>query len=98
MNEQADNKLSYQGDQGDGYSVYHMILAGRPVLEVKVNKDEAGMPIYVRQAGSPLDWTKTASRAFTVADGSRISATSMKEAVYGNLVFLLADLLVGPAN
>jgi hypothetical protein len=43
-----------------------------------------------------MSWTKTNCRAFLVEDGSRISADSMKEAVYGNLPFLLADLLVGP--
>lgn len=93
-----ENKLSYQGDMADGFSVYHMIIDGRPVLEVKASKDEAGIPIYVRQFGSPLDWTKTACRAFTVEDGSRISAMTMQASLYGNLMFILADLLVGPVQ
>lgn len=98
MNEQADNRLAYQGDMGDGSSVYHMILAGRPVFEVRVDKAEKDIPLYIRQVASPLDWVKTSCRAFLVDDGSRISADSMKEAVYGNLPFLLADLLVGPVQ
>lgn len=100
MNQQesAENKLSYQGDMGDGSSVYHMILAGRVVFEARVDKEEEGMPIYIRQLNSPLGWHKTACRAFTVSDGSRVSAMSMKEAVYGNLPFLLADLLCGPVQ
>lgn len=97
MQENADNKLSYQGDMADGYSVYHMLVNGKVVMEVKVSKDEEGMPIYIKKADSQLlaflGWTKTTSRAFTVEDGSRISAMTMKEAVYGNLVFFLIDLL-----
>lgn len=93
--ETADFKLSYQGDMGDGSSVYHMIWEGRPVFEARVSKDEEGMPIYIRAINGQT-WTKTASRAFAVEDGSRISAMTMKEAVYGNLPHMLADLLVGP--
>jgi hypothetical protein len=96
-----ENRLAYQGDMGDGSSVYHMILAGRPVFEVRVDKAEKDIPLYIRAMGSTmaaLEWQKTSCRAFTVEDGSRISADSMKEAVYGNLAFLLADLLVGPAQ
>lgn len=99
MNEQAENKLSYQGDMEDGSSIYHMILAGRLVFEVRANKAEEGIPLYIRRAnvaGTP--WIKTACRAFLVEDDSRISADTMKEAVYGNLPFLLADLLLGPAQ
>lgn len=94
----SENKLSYQGDMGDGSSVYHMILAGRPVFEVRVDKAEKDIPLYIRTAGMPDEWKKTTLRAFTVEDGSRISADSMKESVYGNLPFLLADLLVGPVQ
>lgn len=95
-----EHKLSYQGDMGDGSSVYHMILAGRPVFEVRVDKAEKDIPIYIRPVGGlpNFTWTKTNCRAFTVEDGSRISADSMKEAIYGNLPFLLADLLVGPVQ
>lgn len=105
MNQQENdqNRLSYQGDMSDGSSVYHMTLAGRVVFRVKANKDEAGMPIYIHfPENQPnallMDWSKTACRAFPVKDGSRISAISMKEAVYGNLPFLLADLLYGPVQ
>jgi len=101
MNEQAENKLSYQGDMGDGSSVYHMILAGRTVFEVRVDKAEKDVPLYIRRGdtlGQLQPWVKTSCRAFLVEDGSRVSADSMKEAVYGNLPFLLADLLVGPVQ
>jgi hypothetical protein len=101
MQENTDNKLSYQGDMGDGSSVYHMLLDGRVVFVARVDKAEKDMPIYIRKHGVKMDsldngWMKTALRAFTVDDGSRVSAMSMKEAVYGNLPFLLADLLYGP--
>lgn len=97
----SENKLSYQGDMGDGSSVYHMIIAGRPVFEARVDKAEKDIPIYIRAMGSSmaaLEWQKTSCRAFLVEDDSRISADSMKEAVYGNLPFLLSDLLVGPVQ
>lgn len=94
-----EHKLSYQGDMGDGSSVYHMILAGRVVFEARVDKAEKDLPIYIRRvnvAGTP--WIKTACRAFLVEDGSRVSADTMKAAIYGNLPFLLADLLLGPVQ
>lgn len=100
--ENADNKLSYQGDQADGASIYHMLLAGRVVMVLKVNVAEENMPIYVRKADEHVDsllgFEKTALRAFPVEDKSRVSAMSMKEAVYGNLPFLLADLIYGPVQ
>jgi hypothetical protein len=103
MNEQAENKLSYQGDMGDGSSVYYMILAGRPVFAVRVDKAEKDIPIYIRKIGVKManedsSWIKTTSRAFLKEGEDRISADSMKEAVYGNLPFLLADLLLGPVQ
>lgn len=98
MFEQNGTKLSYQGDKGDGYSVYYMMVDDRPVFEVQANKDEAGIPVYVRMVESPLGWIKTPHRAFAVEDGSRISAMSMKEAVYMNYLTITADLLVGPKN
>lgn len=94
-----EHKLSYQGDMGDGSSVYHMILAGRVVFEARVDKAEEGLPIYIRRVNvAGTSWIKTACRAFLVEDGSRISADTMKAAIYGNLPFLLADLLVGPVQ
>lgn len=94
-----EHKLAYQGDMGDGSSVYLMILGGRGVFEARVDKAETDIPIYIRRVtleGEP--WMKTTSRAFLKEGEDRISADSMKEAIYGNLPFLLADLLVGPVQ
>lgn len=93
------HKLSYQGDMGDGSSVYHMILNDRVVFEARVDKAEKDIPIYIRpvHVADPT-WIKTACRAFLKDGEDRISADSMKETVYGNLPFLLADLLLGPAQ
>lgn len=98
MHENSDNRLSYQGDDADGYSVYEMKLEGRALFEARVSATEAGLPIYVRQVASPLGWHKTTHRAFLVDDQSRVSAMSMKEAIYMNLPLILADLLVGPVQ
>lgn len=94
-----EHKLSYQGDMGDGSSVYHMTLAGRVVFEARVDKAEKDIPIYIRpvHVADPT-WIKTNCRAFLKDGEDRISADSMKEAIYGNLPFLLADLLVGPVQ
>lgn len=100
--EKVGDKLTYMGDMEDGYSVYEMQLAGRPVFEVRASKDETGNPIYIRQAGSPLDWHKTALRAFTGDENNQgfehITSDSMKQSVYGNLPWLMADLLCGPVS
>lgn len=95
-----DNRLTYQGDMGDGSSVYHMVLAGRVVFEVRVDKAEKDIPIYIRPVGPGVvaPWIKTACRAFVKDGEDRISADSMKEAIYGNLPFMLADLLLGPVQ
>ena len=94
IQEAPENKLSYQGDQEDGSSLYLMTLNGKVVFVARVHKDEPDMPIWIRAVNADT-WHKTSSRAFTVEDGSRISAMSMKEAVYGNLPWMLADLLLG---
>jgi hypothetical protein len=96
MLENMDNKLSYVADDVEGASVYAMMLAGRDVFFVKAHRVEPGMPIYIQAAGSG-DWHKTASRAFLNDTQERVSATSMKEAVYGNLPWLMADL-IAPKN
>jgi hypothetical protein len=97
MKENADNKLSYQGDDADGNSVYHMLINGKVVFQARVNKDEAGMPIYVSWPTDHVNnlhgWFKTTHRAFTVEDGSRVSAMTMKEAVYINLPLILLNLM-----
>lgn len=102
MQEMVGNKLSYSGDDAEGYSVHTLELAGRPVFEVRASKDEIGNPIYIRQAGSPLGWTKTVLRAFVGDENNQgfehITSDSMKNSVYGNLPYLLADLLVGPVQ
>lgn len=92
MQENPGNKLSYTGDE-DGYSIYLMWLGGRGVFYAKASKDEEGMPIYIRTVYGD-SWMKTTSRAFAKDDGSRISAMTMKEAVYGNLPWLMADLII----
>lgn len=93
------HRLSYQGDMEDGSSVYHMFLADRVVFEARVDKAETGLPIYIRPVHIPdTTWIKTSCRAFLVEDKSRISADSMKVSIFGNLPFLLADLLVGPVQ
>lgn len=93
MLESSDNKLSYQGDDADGYSIYYMLVNGEPLFEAKASKDEAGNPIYTRRPGGV--WAKTAMRAFLVEDDSRISAMTMKESIYGNMLFILAGFLKG---
>jgi hypothetical protein len=100
MTESIGNKLSYSGDDAEGYSVHTLELAGRPVVEFRASKDEKDCPIYMRQAGSPLGWTKTCLRAFVGDENNQgfthITSDSMKNSIYGNLPYLLADLLVGP--
>lgn len=91
MYESPENKLSYQGDDAEGYSIYYMLVNSETLFEAKVSKDEAGNPIYTRRPGGV--WGKTSMRAFAVEDGSRISAMTMKESIYGNMLFILAGFL-----
>lgn len=99
MQENADNKLSYQGDDATGASIYHMLINGEIIFKVKASKDETGNPIYVMfpdtDPRSLMGWHKTPHRAFLVDDNSRISAMTMKEAVYMNLPWILVSLLYG---
>jgi len=92
MLENTDNKLSYQGDDAEGYSIYYMLIKGKTLFEAKASLAETGNPIYTRLPGGV--WEKTSMRAFAVEDGSRISAMTMKESIYGNMLFILADFIL----
>lgn len=99
--ESGVNKLEYQGDDKDGYSVYHMYFGGKVVFQLKASKDETNQPIYVKfpdyDIRSTAGWAQTTHRAFLVDDKSRISAMSMKEAAYMNLPYILVGMLYGHA-
>lgn len=93
MQENADNKLSYFSDNTDGSSVYQMKVNGVVIFAARAHKNEEGIPIYIRAEKHDAPWIKTSSRAFLTDDNSRVSAMSMKEAVYGNLVYFLIELV-----
>lgn len=103
MYEAIGNKLTYMGNSADGYSIYEMQISGRPIFEAKASQTEKNNPIYIRPSGGlpNFNWIQTNLRAFVADEGNgfeHITSDSMKDSIYGNLVFLLADLLVGPVQ
>lgn len=101
--EKPGNKMTYVGDDENGYSHYKVELNDRLVLTAKASKTEPGNPIYVQGAFPGLDgsWTKTVLRAFVQDENNigveHITSDSMKYAVLGNLCYVLADIYV-PKN
>jgi hypothetical protein len=102
MFEKPGNKLSYVGNDEDGRSIYKMEIDDRTLFEAYAKQDEKGNPIYIRRTFPfPGEWTKTPLRAFVSDEGNgyeHITSDSMKNSIYGNLLFILADMILGPKN
>ena len=95
MHESIGNKLSYVGQDAEGYSRYEFRLKDKLVFIAKAHKDEKDNPIYIAKANG-IGWIKTNLRAFVADEGNgfdHITSDSMKDSIYGNMVFVLADLV-----